>query len=1049
MKINRELVTKNPISNIIFPIIRRTSDFIIVNRERRIVNRQRIRSLLKLSIVCISIFLASGFGLKAQVDSIIFDTKGKDFWLAYMPNFHNNYSSGWDERSDSIYIFIVADKPTNGIIEFRDRYGNDYIEYFSITNTNEIYTFKQSHYDFEVGSYNRSGEILDASDARNQCERVAPNTFHISADNEVTVYAHSQAVTTSDAFLVYPTDVLGREYLVLSYNSDGSGQPYGYPPTFWLSGNSTPSQFVLVGTENNTRITITPTVETFRHSKAPFNITLNQGEAYLIQAKIKEGNLKSDLTGTFIKSDKPVAVFAGHQRALVPVGNQNLESRDFLAEQMLPISTWGKNAYVIPYVTPPDATSIGDDLFRILIGDDGTDVFINGNNEGRFNKGEFIEKIITGSATIEATGPILVAEFKKTSKLTGISNSPLSDPFMMIVPPKEQFMQSYSMINIQAYEDNGWFNEKVYELHYIAIVAPNNAIDNTYLDGSLLSRNVFQPVQPDTDYYYANIEVTEGPHRISSSSKIGVYIYGYGGANSYGYVGGLSMSQFDFKKPDIQKNDSCYKITGMIYDNRPGDTRIKTVSSPDTSKENVKVKIEPFVPYRDSVGFEATLTDIYLDGSFEIQALDSIGHDTTAIFAIPGFTVSLDTMKNSRKLAVYNYRYRTNVPYSHVFNLRNYGAYQHTISELYLKKNSSYSIIPVAPFDINPGEIFDLELGFYFTQDTVITDTLYISDGCSDRAIMILKLEFKGDDINPKLYVKADSCLNKFDIVITDSLTFDSGIAKITQLTFNCDFRIINRTQIIAVCLIEISDPYKDAFYNITISDSAGNEIVLSDTIQGFTLTMPQFDDTAETKIDYGKEKIGRLYHDTLQIANTGMLNFVIDNLYLKHNIYFSIPQCQLPLIIEPGMNVTVDICFNPVNTFEVFDDTLVLMHNCLSKEVALAGTGDSLIYYGDADCGVKIKTTTHSIDKKYELEKNKPNPVINITTFIFTLPEKGSIKLSIFDILGNERISIIQNDLPQGKHELIVDMESLPQGVYLYTLISQAGILKGTLVKE
>ncbi|MFH1051854.1 MAG: T9SS type A sorting domain-containing protein, partial [bacterium] len=766
-------------------------------------------------------------------------------------------------------------------------------------------------------------------------------------------------------------------------------------------------------------------------------------------------NLRSDLTGTLVESDKPIAIFAGHQRTKVPVSINLMESRDFLCEQMLPVNTWGKNAFVIPYTTPLGATATGYDLYRILVGNDGTDVFINGNNEGRFNKGEFIEKPINSSATIEATGPILVAQFKKTSKNSSEGGSPLSDPFMMIVPPKEQFMPNYSVINTQAYEErieNEWpvttRAYKVYDQHYISIVAPLAAIDKTYIDGNLINSNNFKPIQASNDYYYANIQVNEGAHRVNSSDRIGVYVYGYGEANSYGYVGGISMRQFDFKKPYIQSIDSCYNITGMIYDNRPGDSKIATVDCPEPTKINTKVNIGSFVPYADSVAFKASLIDNYLDGRFEVIAKDSIGLDTMAIIKIPGFTVSIDSMNNSRQLYIYNDRYRTNTAYYKVFNLRNYGEFHHTISKAYFKKNSAISIIPPAPFDINPGELFAIELSFNFPNDITITDTLYISDGCSDRAILLIKIEFKGDNTKPKISINEDDCLQKFDISATDSLWFDSGIEKFPIFTSNCEFRIVKQTLKSVVFHIEILDPYKDAIYSFIIIDYAGNETTYSDTIQGFTLTLPQFENT-ESKIDFGLEKIGSLYCDTLQLFNTGTMPFVIDNILLKKNLYFSIPQYQFPLIISPDEYLSVKVCFNPVNIYKQFDDTLLLIHNCLSKEVALTGKGDSVIYYGDSDCDVVIKATAHTIDRKYELEQSTPNPVLAIAKFAFTLPEKGNIKLSLFDILGNERAGTIQNELPEGRHEIFLDLETLPQGIYLYTLTTNAGILKGTLVKQ
>ena len=147
-----------------------------------------------------------------------------------------------------------------------------------------------------------------------------------------------QTITTSDAMMVLPTDVLGKRYRVMSYGSDGKLDTNG-----GLNINSTPSEFVVTATEDNTAVTIQPRAQVFGNAKLnPIGLTLNRGESFLVQADITTQMLNSDLTGSVVESNKPVAVFAGHQRSSVPIENvNNVSSRDYLLEQMLPISVWG------------------------------------------------------------------------------------------------------------------------------------------------------------------------------------------------------------------------------------------------------------------------------------------------------------------------------------------------------------------------------------------------------------------------------------------------------------------------------------------------------------------------------------------------------------------------------------------------------------------------------------------------------------------------------------------------------------------------------------
>ena len=95
-------------------------------------------------------------------------------------------------------------------------------------------------------------------------------------------------------------------------------------------------------------------------------------------------NPRSDLTGSHVTSTKPVAVFAGQQRATVPVElADNLLSRDCLIERCHP-SVPGENAFLTPIHLPAGAVKIGQDMYRILAAYDSTQVFIDGNFIGSY-----------------------------------------------------------------------------------------------------------------------------------------------------------------------------------------------------------------------------------------------------------------------------------------------------------------------------------------------------------------------------------------------------------------------------------------------------------------------------------------------------------------------------------------------------------------------------------------------------------------------------------------------------------------------------------------
>jgi hypothetical protein len=67
-------------------------------------------------------------------------------------------------------------------------------------------------------------------------------------------------------------------------------------------------------------------------------------------------------------------------------------------------------------------------------------------------------------------------------------------------------------------------------------------------------------------------------------------------------------------------------------------------------------------------------------------------------------------------------------------------------------------------------------------------------------------------------------------------------------------------------------------------------------------------------------------------------------------------------------------------------------------------------------------------------LKQNYPNP-FNLSTVIeFTLPKKGQVNLSVYDILGRKVVDIYDRVLEAGTHKHRLAMDA-PSGVYLYRL--------------
>lgn len=73
-----------------------------------------------------------------------------------------------------------------------------------------------------------------------------------------------------------------------------------------------------------------------------------------------------------------------------------------------------------------------------------------------------------------------------------------------------------------------------------------------------------------------------------------------------------------------------------------------------------------------------------------------------------------------------------------------------------------------------------------------------------------------------------------------------------------------------------------------------------------------------------------------------------------------------------------------------------------------------------------------------FSLEQNYPNPFNPSTKINYQIPELSFVSLKVYDVLGNEIETLVNEEKPVGRYEIIFDATRLPSGIYFYIL--QAG---------
>ena len=70
-----------------------------------------------------------------------------------------------------------------------------------------------------------------------------------------------------------------------------------------------------------------------------------------------------------------------------------------------------------------------------------------------------------------------------------------------------------------------------------------------------------------------------------------------------------------------------------------------------------------------------------------------------------------------------------------------------------------------------------------------------------------------------------------------------------------------------------------------------------------------------------------------------------------------------------------------------------------------------------------------------YSLSQNYPNPFNPSTIINWQMPETGLVILKIFDVLGREVVTLVNEELKAGEHEIVFDASRFSSGIYLYQL--------------
>ncbi len=464
--------------------------------------------MTKLRLTLFFLLIFSGI-LSAQTTSntCVKSTEGTDFWFGFMEGRHYSYPQH--------YLEITLTSKFNG--KFSLYLGNS-------TSAMVTSTFQADvPYRYQIPIWSWAEPVGS--------EVVESKALHLVSDQPLNLFAMNWSVNSADVAVIFPVEAIGNEYYAMCYEPHigvvtGSNQG---------TDQGKNSEFVVVASENNTKVKITPTkiTDQLRPANVPFTITLNKGELYQVQS-MNRANLtgQGDLTGSHIVSDKPIAFYSGSYSTTIPA-DANVEAWDHLYEQIPPVRSWGRKFVTVPL------SGRGEDRFRIIASEDKTNIRIGNLAPIVLNKGQFNEFKPTPNQPllIESDQPILLAQFMVSNSVdrpSGYTNQNWDgDPFMLIISPVDQTRESVTFV---AYN-----SPNISSKYFVNVVTKIESSSYISLDGAPIS---FQSLT-NSGYAYAQIPISTVNLNLNSSMPgkgFIAYVYGYGKVESYGYGVGFNLS---------------------------------------------------------------------------------------------------------------------------------------------------------------------------------------------------------------------------------------------------------------------------------------------------------------------------------------------------------------------------------------------------------------------------------------------------------------------------------------------------------------------------
>jgi len=134
-------------------------------------------------------------------------------------------------------------------------------------------------------------------------------------------------------------------------------------------------------------------------------------------------------------------------------------------------------------------------------------------------------------------------------------------------------------------------------------------------------------------------------------------------------------------------------------------------------------------------------------------------------------------------------------------------------------------------------------------------------------------------------------------------------------------------------------------------------------------------------------------------------------------------------------------IGFQPGDPYDFTVDTAFVDNDLTAGEdyyyvvTAMDFNGNESDFSSEASASPLSTDNESFTPDKYGLSQNFPNPFNPVTTISYDLPKESKVTLIVYDILGNEVRTMVNENMPAGRYRYQLNASNLTSGIYFYRI--------------